>query len=860
MVYLEELKTAAPVSETGDSVKSDKILWTGYLLLAASTLFYVILAYGGKDALEGKEFSAFVVHYLIAIGFLIVLVGKEAYGISRSWLQENIHYTMVLLNLFLVSAYALNREVPVFEDSVLWLCVYLVISSVTTLSFRYYTNVSLTVNKIQYFLLGAALVLYTYLAIYIGLVYFPAAFGILVLGVGLLAFVPIFLLIGSAALIRYTHAENRVSTNWIVAGATVAITFSVLYIIEWNARIRTIERLANQSVIYADTELPTWVKIGQSIKLDWMNERILKSDLVYTTPGDRQDGFDFVSTRSNWQDVRAHDPLVYIASLFRKSPLSHDECAKILQAVTDNRHRSQERLWSGDNLTTSYIVTDVDIYPQLRLAYTEQYMNIRNNRERGRWGSSEEALYTFQLPEGSVVTSLSLWIEGKEEKAILTSKQKATEAYTTIVGKEFRDPSVVHWQEGNTVTVRVFPCTRNEERKFKIGITSPLPEENGRIVYRQATFRGPNAHDANETVRFRFIGALADASIPKGFRESEKGEYTAERSYDPDFSISWKALPIESNQYTFNGSTYSLRRYAPESKSLHLSYLFLDINNAWTAEEVDAAYAVLTKCNVYAFVDNEFVRLHEDNWYNVTNALRQRNFSLFPFHHVKDTEHSLVVTKGKPLSPYLTDIKESTFAESVTRYFAANQKVNVFNLASGVSTYIRSLRELRAFNFATGDVDTLAALLKENQFPVSTEDENHVVLYDAGLVLQRQPAVDSADTAPDHLARLFAYNNVMRQVGTHFFQDDFIHEALVKEAAQAYVVSPVSSLIVLEKQEDYDRFGIKDIENSLGNATHNESGAVPEPHEWALIIVFLLFVLVNVVKNSSWKNLIVPRV
>lgn len=60
---------------------------------------------------------------------------------------------------------------------------------------------------------------------------------------------------------------------------------------------------------------------------------------------------------------------------------------------------------------------------------------------------------------------------------------------------------------------------------------------------------------------------------------------------------------------------------------------------------------------------------------------------------------------------------------------------------------------------------------------------------------------------------------------------------LVNRAKQAYVVSPLSSLIVLETQNDYDRFGIKKSKNSLGNA--GVSGAVPEPHEWALIILSL---------------------
>jgi len=69
-------------------------------------------------------------------------------------------------------------------------------------------------------------------------------------------------------------------------------------------------------------------------------------------------------------------------------------------------------------------------------------------------------------------------------------------------------------------------------------------------------------------------------------------------------------------------------------------------------------------------------------------------------------------------------------------------------------------------------------------------------------------------------------------------------DSLVAEAATAHVVTPVSSLVVLESQKDYDRFDIKETDG-LKNATKSSTGAVPEPHEWALILlaVFLLFTL-----------------
>jgi hypothetical protein len=80
----------------------------------------------------------------------------------------------------------------------------------------------------------------------------------------------------------------------------------------------------------------------------------------------------------------------------------------------------------------------------------------------------------------------------------------------------------------------------------------------------------------------------------------------------------------------------------------------------------------------------------------------------------------------------------------------------------------------------------------------------------------------------------------MQQTGPHLLYDLPDGDTLVEEAREAYIVTPFSSLVVLETKEDYDRFNIKDSENSLKNASLQSKGAVPEPHEWALIILACL--------------------
>jgi XrtN system VIT domain protein len=842
------------------SEKPDRTTQLGYLLLAVSVMLYCLEEYLDVD--RGNEnFMIFFAHYFISIGFVITLLINKSYGVVRSWRRNHIHKTIILLNLFLVSAYALNRELPVFEDSVSWLCVFILITSSTMLSYQYFDRLPKAVNSIQLLFLGSALVLYVYMSIYVANFYLLGAVGVILFGIGAHILVPVLLLVAAIRLIIISDKKRQhLTLAWIASGAIITIGLAITFIAVWNSRVKAIDRLANQSVLHSDTDLPVWVKVAQSVKRDWITERILKSNLVYTSSNNFQ--WEFFPNR-NWDEKRKHDPLVFLATLNKVSSLSEEDRKSILKTLTDSRHRAQERLWSGDNLTTSNIVTDVEIYPELRLAYSEQYLNIRNNARENRrwWGNSEEAIYTFQLPEGSVVTSLSLWVNGKEQKAILTSKQKANEAYTTIVGREMRDPSVVHWQEGNTISVRVFPCTPEEERKFKIGVTSPLPVVGDQIIYRSVTFRGPDANTATQTSRVRFIGNPQNVELPDAFEKNIKGEYFSEANYDPESTIKMLASPLKSNQFSFDGFTYSLSDSHPSLSKVEFNDIYLDLNNSWTSDEIHKLESLLKDHHVQVFTEDAFVQLSPENWKEVTNTLTQRNFSLFPFHHIQNIETALVITKGRDLSPYLRDFKDSPFTDGVSKFFKTGKKVNVFNLEGGTSAYIKSLRELRAFNFAEGNPDEALTLLKNQQFPFAAESEECVVFHDSKMILQKKVKNGETlkDTAPDHLARLFAYNNIMRQVGVNFFKDDFISEALVDEAATAYVVTPVSSLIVLETKEDYERFGIKDKDNSLHNASKNSSGAVPEPHEWALIIVFLLFIVFQVFRNPKLKFLKVKR-
>jgi XrtN system VIT domain protein len=181
-------------------------------------------------------------------------------------------------------------------------------------------------------------------------------------------------------------------------------------------------------------------------------------------------------------------------------------------------------------------------------------------------------------------------------------------------------------------------------------------------------------------------------------------------------------------------------------------------------------------------------------------------------------------------------LEGSGFADDLTAYLKAPRHIRMYNMGSQLSPYLKALKELRVFGYANGTVEGLDTLLDKHQFIVDQENQNTVVIDNAGLMIQKAPGLKTAD-APDHLLRLFAYNDIMKKVGADYFRHDYVQPLTIAEAEQAYIVSPVSSMIVLETQQDYERFGIDENKNSLKNASMKSSGAVPEPQEWVLIVL-----------------------
>ena len=814
----------------------------GLILITLSFTLHLVL-YNSADRSSSnllfEEDGIYYLNYAIAVIYFVGIVFYQ-FSIHKMKLSKYDYKQYICaLILFCISCFTLNIPFDIFAKFSEWVNVYLIImfSSLLLLCFNEYLPRATRI--VNFFVIGLGAVMTFYFAIYLLPFIFIGILGAIFFGLSLHLLAPLILFI--TYLVQFIKkAKLRDEKIAFYAGVILPICIVVVYTIKWDNTKELIHKASASIVTRPDNQLPEWILLSQELERDFFTERILKGDLVYQTTIDG--GMWSFGASNTLSERKEHDPLVLIGSgLMGQINLDQDERIKILESFFDLRHETKRKLWSGEHLTTSNVLNSIEVFPEYRMAYSEKIIDIKNNYV-GWDGRQEEALYTFYLPEGSVATSLSLWINGKEGKSRLTTKSKADSAYAQIVGVEVRDPSVMHWQEGNTLTVYVFPCTPKEDRRFKIGVTTPLTLKNDKLVLSNVYFDGPDASSALETtvIEFKSPNGIIPDEMPRGFENIIPSKYQYSGSYKPYWEIQFPKTELSDHLFSFNGFNYQLKEYQPKLKSHAFDKFFLDINKSWTKEEFEQVFSLIGDKDVYVYYDKAF-KLTAQNKDQYFDLLNQYNFSLLPIHQLQLDNETLVISKSTQNSPNLADLSNTVFISELKTYLNKRKNpVHLFNLSNHMSPYIKTLKEFKVFNYMDGNTTVLKEVLSNDQFkdPMERSDEaifninQTVIVKDSGTVKSE---------APDHLLRLFAYNKIMDICGRNYFtSNDFIDSTAIAIANEAYIVSPLSSLIVLESVEDYERFDIDENKDSLKNASVNSSGAVPEPHEWALIILITL--------------------
>lgn len=811
----------------------------GLLMVAISFLIYLFLS--SKTGLNFNDLGVSLINYGVAIAYFIILFITNFRNHRWKLTQYNRKHWIVFLVLFSISAFALNISIRVFEEFTSWLNVYLVLMYSGVLLFCFIEQMPKIFRTVVFFLMGLSVVMSFYFALYLLPLIHIGLLAFFVLGISLHLLVPGIL---CAYLVYYTFSEAKNLPERISAtlGIMLPIAVLVLFLVKWQSVNNEIHQAHASIITRPDNKLPRWILLAQQLENDAFTEMILKGDLTYNSSF-----FDFSGNEllgNSFRETRKHDPLMAIAmATSMETGLTQEERVKILETRFGARHKSYRKLWSGKDLTTTNILSNIKLFPEYRMAYIEKTISIHNNHRSG-W-NQQEALYTFFLPAGSVASSLSLWIEGKEEKSRLTTREKADSAYTTIVGVERRDPALLHWHEGNRITVTVFPCTPKEERIFKIGITVPLTKEGNGFLLNNIKFDGPYFNDARETAIIDVSSSeyAKDIVIPNGFERVGETKYQFSGKYDDGWNVKLNLNKLSNNTFSFRGNTYSVKELEKRKIKSRFENIYLDINAEWSDDEITQVLHVFKDKKVYVYHD-EILKLTENNKSLLIKILQNNAFSLFPVYLIRNIENSLLITKSTEDSPTINDLKTTDFYSELGDFAKQGKEgIKCFHIGNKLSVLWNTLSELGMVKINKLSLTSVIENAKKSEFEFLLTENNQVPIELSNISIVKIKG-ESKSKAPDHLLRLFNYKKLMLQSGSKILHDrKYTDSNLIALANEAYIVSPVSSLIVLETQKDYDRFDINKNKDSLGNAIIQSKGAVPEPHEWALIGVSVLIVL-----------------
>jgi XrtN system VIT domain protein len=816
------------------------------VICCAVSFSFLCLCTGGKNRTAITE-GWFFVNYGIFILLLITSIVRNIFGVFN---PDRHPMIFPILIAGLISCFSLNQTFTIFYSSAGWLQVLLIITSIAVLLLPFQNKLNKTFQYTIDIITGFALMLYLYYTVFLIPFYPLSLLAILFAGLGIHSFIPLLLLINVA--VFYFKRAEKMQKRLVFASIFLVMATTISYTMIWNVRTNKINAYLMEEALLPPSDYSEWINIAQKIPADKLTKKIILTDLLYV-----QNDFgnwDFFALENNIGNAEAtltHDPLIVVCGMFSNSiNLETNDKIKIIESIFDARHLTENRLWTGKNLTTSSVVTNIRIYPSQHLAYTEKTLTINNNHKG--WGRPQEAIYTFYLPEGAAVSSLSLWVNGKEEKAALTTKSKAVQAYNTVVGVEARDPSVVHWQEGNRVSVRVFPCTNIKDRRIKIGITSPLQQTGDNyLAYNNITFKGPSAKGSKELIQVQYMDNIQQLTQSKKLKLIGNNTYKTGRTYSDDLEIKFLSPAIKTTSFTFNNKTYQIFPYKTTHTPTTINSVYLDINKSWTKNEFNHLINSIKNKKIYVYSD-EIMEITAENKDDIFDILSKNNFSLFPLYAIKNPETSLLITKNEEQSPNLNEIKETLFYKKLMDFLQQGQTVNVISISNSLSPYLKTLKEYRAILVDNQSIDDAIHLINKNIFIKNIEDDK-TVLIDNAKILIKESDTAAADSlkAPDHLFRLFACNTILKDMKTKFVTDTLIDENSIKLASLANVVTPVSSLIVLETQADYDKFDIKKDKDALENANMHNDGAVPEPHEWALIIIGILTLFYLQIKRKQ---------
>ncbi|MGL5632290.1 MAG: VIT domain-containing protein [Azovibrio sp.] len=487
------------------------------------------------------------------------------------------------------------------------------------------------------------------------------------------------------------------------------------------------------------------------------------------------------------------------------------------------------------------------------ITYLEWTLIFKNKGNR-----THEAITQIALPPGTVVSRLTLWIDGEEREAAFGERGRVSQAYNKVV-RSMRDPALVTTAGKDLVQLRIFPVLPGEqEMKVRIGMTVPMvmnrPE---RALLSLPALRGQNFGVTPELQHQILIASKSTLEGGPLFKKLVRNGWKS--SLQASLAVS--ELDRANTVITAYRNRGVQRVWSTDGKSGTDRIVVQQVQQypVWQPKQValviDGSGALKNRRETLLQVLENFPKnipariflAGEDRVEQLGIVEARTRLKNLEFVGGQDNASALAAahkwSSSNPDSAILwlygpqPVVPEST-GPLLQFQGEVSHPVRLFTLEllPGVNRILENLEGIAPEKSAIASITGIPRM--ERIEKGLDELLNQWQVGGVYFVLKRE--ISSADAehgrsgpkTSEHLARLWALDEVNRMLESKTAQ---VADAVL--LAQRYqLVTPVTGAVVLERQEQYDEAGLEPV------APGTVPG-VPEPEEWALMLIALCLLI-----------------
>ncbi|MBI5568925.1 MAG: hypothetical protein HY914_03180 [Desulfomonile tiedjei] len=491
------------------------------------------------------------------------------------------------------------------------------------------------------------------------------------------------------------------------------------------------------------------------------------------------------------------------------------------------------------------------------LAYVEWTLEFRNDSPL-----DQEARAQIGLPHGSVVSRVTLWVNGEEREAAFAGRGKATEAYKKVVRKR-RDPLLVTTCGPDRVLVQCFPIPpQGGTMRLRLGMTVPLIlDREERALLQLPRFVERNFRVGSEPQHLVWIESRSKvrSGVSSLTPEQPSSELYAVRGTLTENELAGPGCLIEAERSRAASMCWA------EDPSRDKDGIVLQTIRQEPANAPEAVVVVVDGSQSLARPRSEVAEtiaripagikvsavIAGDDLIEIPgtageaeNRVRQQitaRLAEFPYAGGCDNVPALArawdIASGRRESvilwihgtqPVLMQSVEVLRQKWERR--PGGPRLYSIQTSLGPDRVLEKLDGLEAvrpvprLGALTEDLDRLFSRWRQKTILAAVRER---------IEKDRVEKTDSGKKTSAHLVRLWAKDEVARLGAIETQQ---AHEDAIELATAYHLVTPVSGGVVLENQQQYDAEG-------LTPASRTEVPAVPEPETWAMIVIALALVL-----------------